>query len=85
MPAPAACTIRPTRRTGKFAARLQMSVPAAKSAMEVMYNWRVVNRSNRNAVMGMTIPFTSIKAVVNQLAVTAEIFLNGPLFAEARC
>src|SRR5699024_8678019 len=74
IPAPAACTIRPTINNGKLGAGTQNNVPTANIVIAVKNNLRVVNVSTKKAVIGIIIPFTSMKIVVNHCAVFSVRF-----------
>ena len=69
MPAPAACTRRPPRSTGKLRPTAASSVPTANRLIENTNSFRVENRSCRNAVMGIIMAFTSVNPVVSHWAV----------------
>lgn len=69
MPAPAACTRRPPRSTGKLRPTAANSVPTANKLIENTNSFRVENRSCRNAVMGIMMAFTSVNPVVSHWAV----------------
>lgn len=61
----AACTIRAASNTGKLVANEARMVPAVKMLRAVKTKERLENFSIKKAVIGMRIPFVSIKAVVS--------------------
>ena len=65
MAVPVACTTRPAMRTLNTGAVAAMSVPIVKSDIAVMNTGRVLRRSSRNPVIGMTTAIVSAKAVVS--------------------
>ena len=72
MPAAAAWTILPARRSVNTGDTAEISVPTVNSVIAKIYNLRVVNLLIRNAVTGIMMPFTRKNPVVSHWAV-----LNG--------
>src|SRR5699024_5605766 len=61
IPAPEPQRIRQTIKTEKLGAKAEINVPRANMLMAVKNNFLVVNFLIRNAVIGIIIPFTSMK------------------------
>src|SRR5699024_3471461 len=71
--------ILPIMSTKKYGAVAQIMVPSVNRHIAVRNSARVVNFSMRNAVMGIMIPFTSMKMVVShwaELAATSKYRMN---------
>ena len=65
IPAPAACTRRPISSTAKLGPQPASALPTVNTPMDTRNSRRVVNRSVRNAVMGIMMAFTRVKPVVS--------------------
>ena len=72
MPAPAACTRRPSSSTGKLGPQPANRLPHVNMAMDARNRPRVEKRSVRKAVMGIMMAFTSVNPVVSHWAVEAS-------------
>ena len=68
---PAACTTRPASKSKKAGASAAITVPARKSPVEAKKICRVLKRSSRYPVVGMTTPMVSMKPVVSHCAAVA--------------
>ena len=66
MPAPAACTSRPSSSTTKLGPQPARKLPNVKITMDTRKSRLVVKRSVKKAVMGIMMAFTSVKPVQNR-------------------
>ena len=76
MPAPAACTRRPSSSTAKLGPQPASALPAVKMTRGTRKSRFVVKRSVRNAVMGIMMALTRVKPVVSHCAVEASTLIS---------
>ena len=76
MPAPAACTRRPSSSTAKLGPQPASALLAVKMAMDTRKSRLVVKRSVKNAVMGIMMALTRVNPVVSHCAVEASTLIS---------
>ena len=76
MPAPAACTSRPSSSTTKLGPQPARKLPNVKITMDTRKSRLVVKRSVKKAVMGIMMAFTSVKPVVSHCAMEASTLIS---------